>query len=198
MVVEYIRYSVEEDRADAFEQAYRRASDSLDKSEHCERYEVALSRGSGAACRSDRVGFEEGHLLWIPTERGVSELPRRGRPVRSGHRGDASLRGELSTTSSVFDPSTRLERRHGGPHGREEPSGPISAVSPVLEDLALPLLQPREAERDPTLLQIGAELPQSVDRGCVEVGPRLGVEDEPSEVVSGVDQQAHDSGGTRR
>lgn len=63
MVVEYIRYSVEEDRADAFEQAYRRASDSLDKSDHCQRYEVSR-------CREDPVQHvvriewdsEEGHL----------------------------------------------------------------------------------------------------------------------------------------
>ena len=62
MVVEYIRYSVEEDRADAFEQAYRRASDSLDKSEHCERYEVARCREIRRACRRIEWDSEEGHL----------------------------------------------------------------------------------------------------------------------------------------
>ena len=41
MVVEYIRYTIDEARADAFEEGYRRASSSLDDSEHCLRYEVA-------------------------------------------------------------------------------------------------------------------------------------------------------------
>jgi quinol monooxygenase YgiN len=41
MVVEYIRYSVDEGRADAFEDAYRRATEALDASEHCERYEIS-------------------------------------------------------------------------------------------------------------------------------------------------------------
>jgi|SRR5262245_10600480 len=41
MVVEYIRYNVEGSRADAFADAYRRAADALEASEHCERYEVS-------------------------------------------------------------------------------------------------------------------------------------------------------------
>jgi quinol monooxygenase YgiN len=41
MVVEYIRYSVDDPRAEAFEQAYREAGDSLAASEHCQRYEVS-------------------------------------------------------------------------------------------------------------------------------------------------------------
>jgi hemoglobin len=41
MVVEYIRYSIDDPRAEAFEQAYREAGDSLAASEHCERYEVS-------------------------------------------------------------------------------------------------------------------------------------------------------------
>jgi quinol monooxygenase YgiN len=40
MVVEYIRYAIDAGRAEAFEQAYRRAADALEASEHCERYEV--------------------------------------------------------------------------------------------------------------------------------------------------------------
>jgi quinol monooxygenase YgiN len=63
MVVEYIRYSVDTGRAEAFEQAYRRASEALQASEHCERYEVSR-------CSEDptqhvvRIEWdsEEGHL----------------------------------------------------------------------------------------------------------------------------------------
>jgi quinol monooxygenase YgiN len=40
MVVEYIRYNIDAGRAEAFEEAYRRASEALEASEHCERYEV--------------------------------------------------------------------------------------------------------------------------------------------------------------
>jgi quinol monooxygenase YgiN len=63
MVVEYIRYNVDDARADAFEQAYRRAAVVLEASEHCERYEVSR-------CSEDptkhvvRIEWdsEEGHL----------------------------------------------------------------------------------------------------------------------------------------
>ena len=63
MVVEYIRYDIDAGRAEAFEQAYRRASEALDASEHCERYEVTR-------CSEDptqhivRIEWdsEEGHL----------------------------------------------------------------------------------------------------------------------------------------
>lgn len=41
MVVEYIRYSIDDGRAEAFERAYERAGESLRASEHCERFEVA-------------------------------------------------------------------------------------------------------------------------------------------------------------
>jgi quinol monooxygenase YgiN len=41
MIVEYIRYTIEDDRTDAFDDAYRRAADALEASEHCERYEVS-------------------------------------------------------------------------------------------------------------------------------------------------------------
>jgi len=41
MVVEYIRYSIDDARTDAFEQGYQRAAEALDASEHCERYEVS-------------------------------------------------------------------------------------------------------------------------------------------------------------
>jgi quinol monooxygenase YgiN len=61
MLVEYIRYSIDSARAQAFEQGYRRAA--LDASEHCERYEISR-------CSDDptqhvvRIEWdsEEGHL----------------------------------------------------------------------------------------------------------------------------------------
>ena len=63
MVVEYIRYSIDDGRAEAFEQAYRRAAEALQASEYCERYEVSR-------CSEDptqhvvRIEWdsEEGHL----------------------------------------------------------------------------------------------------------------------------------------
>jgi quinol monooxygenase YgiN len=63
MVVEYIRYSIDGARAEAFEQAYARAAGFLDASEHCERYEISR-------CTEDptqhvvRIEWdsEEGHL----------------------------------------------------------------------------------------------------------------------------------------
>lgn len=41
MIVEYIRYTVPPNRAEEFEEAYRRAGKVLDADEHCLRYEVA-------------------------------------------------------------------------------------------------------------------------------------------------------------
>jgi quinol monooxygenase YgiN len=63
MIVEYIRYSIDSDREDAFEQAYSNAAGALEASEHCERYEVSR-------CTEDptqhvvRIEWdsEEGHL----------------------------------------------------------------------------------------------------------------------------------------
>jgi quinol monooxygenase YgiN len=63
MIVEYIRYNIDSGRTEAFEQAYRDAADSLEASEHCERYEVSR-------CTEDptqhvvRIEWdsEEGHL----------------------------------------------------------------------------------------------------------------------------------------
>jgi hemoglobin len=63
MVVEYIRYTVDEARTEAFEEAYRQAAGVLEASEHCERYEVSR-------CTEDptqhvvRIEWdsEEGHL----------------------------------------------------------------------------------------------------------------------------------------
>jgi quinol monooxygenase YgiN len=63
LIVEYIRYRIDEGRADAFEQAYRQAAEALEASEHCEHYEVSR-------CSEDptqhvvRIEWdsEEGHL----------------------------------------------------------------------------------------------------------------------------------------
>jgi quinol monooxygenase YgiN len=41
MVVEYIRYSIDEGQSNAFEEAYFRAADMLRASDHCESYEVS-------------------------------------------------------------------------------------------------------------------------------------------------------------
>jgi quinol monooxygenase YgiN len=41
MIVEYIRYSIDNGRAEAFEDAYRRGAEALRASEHCDRYEVS-------------------------------------------------------------------------------------------------------------------------------------------------------------
>ncbi len=41
MVIEYIRYTVPTDQAEAFEAGYQRARDALEASEHCLSYELA-------------------------------------------------------------------------------------------------------------------------------------------------------------
>jgi quinol monooxygenase YgiN len=41
MVVEYIRYSIDNGRAEEFQDAYGSAAEALRASEHCERYEVS-------------------------------------------------------------------------------------------------------------------------------------------------------------
>jgi quinol monooxygenase YgiN len=41
MIVQYIRYNIDDGRAEAFEQAYRRAAEALDSSQHCQRYEIS-------------------------------------------------------------------------------------------------------------------------------------------------------------
>ena len=64
MIVEYIRYSIDDGRSKAFEEAYQRASVALQASEHCDRYEV--SRCSEDPTRHVvRIEWdsEEGHLF---------------------------------------------------------------------------------------------------------------------------------------
>jgi len=41
MIVEYIRYNIDDGRAEAFEQAYQSAAEALDSSRHCQRYEIS-------------------------------------------------------------------------------------------------------------------------------------------------------------
>jgi quinol monooxygenase YgiN len=63
VVVEYIRYTIDDARAETFDEAYRRAADALEASEHCKHYEVSR-------CSEDptqhvvRIEWdsEEGHL----------------------------------------------------------------------------------------------------------------------------------------
>jgi quinol monooxygenase YgiN len=63
VIVEYIRYSIDDGRAEDFEEAYRRAGEALQASDHCERYEVSR-------CSEDPTQYvvriewdsEEGHL----------------------------------------------------------------------------------------------------------------------------------------
>jgi quinol monooxygenase YgiN len=63
MVVEYIRYTVDDVRAEAFEQAYRQAAGALEASEHCERYEVSrCSEDSTQHVVRIEWDSEEGHL----------------------------------------------------------------------------------------------------------------------------------------
>ena len=63
MVVEYIRYTLDEGRAEAFEQAYRQAADALEASDHCERYEVSrCSEDPSTHVVRIEWDSEEGHM----------------------------------------------------------------------------------------------------------------------------------------
>jgi len=63
MIVEYIRYRIDDERARAFEEAYRRAGDALRASEHCQRYEVArCSEDSTSHVVRIEWDSEEGHM----------------------------------------------------------------------------------------------------------------------------------------
>jgi quinol monooxygenase YgiN len=63
MIVEYIRYRIPEDQGGAFEDAYRRASASLEASPHCEGYEVAR-RSDDPTAYTVRIEWDsvEGHM----------------------------------------------------------------------------------------------------------------------------------------
>jgi quinol monooxygenase YgiN len=63
MVVEYIRYTIDEGRAAAFEEGYRQAAASLDASDHCLSYEVSRC-GEDPTQHVVRIEWdsEEGHM----------------------------------------------------------------------------------------------------------------------------------------
>jgi quinol monooxygenase YgiN len=63
MVVEYIRYTVDDARTEAFDQAYRKAAVVLEASEHCERYEISRC-SEDASKHVVRIEWDskEGHL----------------------------------------------------------------------------------------------------------------------------------------
>jgi quinol monooxygenase YgiN len=63
MVVEYIRYTLDDGRADAFEEAYRQAAAALEASDHCERYEVSrCSEDPSMYVVRIEWDSEEGHM----------------------------------------------------------------------------------------------------------------------------------------
>src|SRR6266571_948568 len=63
MVVEYIRYKIDDARTEAFEQAYQRAAEALESSEHCERYEVSrCSEDQSQHIVRIEWDSEQGHL----------------------------------------------------------------------------------------------------------------------------------------
>ncbi len=94
MVVEYIRYKIQDSQRKAFEGAYKHAEGPLKRSKHCLGYEIAR-------CVEDQNNYTvriewdsvEGH------EKGFRASPEFGpfleavRPFVSKHRGDAALRG---------------------------------------------------------------------------------------------------------
>lgn len=63
MVVEYIRYAIDAERAQAFTDAYREAAKALEASDHCQRYEVARCTEDPTA-HVVRIEWdsEEGHM----------------------------------------------------------------------------------------------------------------------------------------
>ena len=75
MVLEYIRYSIPEQRRVDFERAYGEASAVLDSSEHCLRYEVLPRRRGARQLRGqDRVGLHRGPRAGLQEEPGVLDL----------------------------------------------------------------------------------------------------------------------------
>jgi quinol monooxygenase YgiN len=105
-MVEYIRYSIDDARAEAFEQAYSRAADSLDDSEHCERYEVSRCTEDPTQ-HVDRIewGSEEGHLSGFRQSPEFRRFFEAVGAVRARHRRDASLPGD------ALEQSLTIERR---------------------------------------------------------------------------------------
>ncbi|HEY3051286.1 MAG TPA: antibiotic biosynthesis monooxygenase family protein [Gaiellaceae bacterium] len=63
MIVEYIRYTIDPGRAQEFEEAYRRAAQALEASDHCLAYEVTRC-SEDASQQIVRIEWDsaEGHL----------------------------------------------------------------------------------------------------------------------------------------
>lgn len=75
MLVEYIRYRVPTDRADALEDAYRRGGAALDSSPHCLRYELARCTDEpGAVVVRTEWDSAEGHLSGFRRSREFHEF----------------------------------------------------------------------------------------------------------------------------
>jgi quinol monooxygenase YgiN len=82
MIVEYIRYTIDEERTEAFEQAYRDASETLEASEHCELYDVSR-------CTEDptqhvvRIEWTLRRGIWPASARALSSVASSRRLARS-------------------------------------------------------------------------------------------------------------------
>jgi hypothetical protein len=88
--------NIDAGRAEAFDQAYRRAAEALDASEHCERYQVSrCHRGSNPARPSHRNRTPRTDTFRGSVGARSSAASLRRRPVSvHQHRGDASLPGD--------------------------------------------------------------------------------------------------------
>src|SRR5262245_9028906 len=98
MIVEYIRYQIPDDEADAFEDAYGSAAASLKASPHCERYEVA-------PCTEDLDAYTV-RIEWDSADGHLHGF-RRGAALRRPDRGDAPLRGQGRRPDGVMRSAER-------------------------------------------------------------------------------------------
>jgi hypothetical protein len=119
MIVEYIRYSVDDARAPAFHNAYRRAAERGLRPLRALR-SLAVLQGSDPAHRSHRVDSVEGDMSGFRQSPRVRQLLRGGPAVRPRHQGDASLRGD------------DLER------------GPVTIMSPAQRPKELPSMSSQQ------------------------------------------------------
>jgi quinol monooxygenase YgiN len=81
MIVEYLRYSIDEERRPAFEAAYERAEQPLVASPHCLRYELAQCVDEPGAY-TVRIEWDsaEGHLQGFRRSAGFREFFEAVRP----------------------------------------------------------------------------------------------------------------------
>src|SRR6478609_10965547 len=102
----------------------------------------------------------------------------------------ANPRAAAAERSPLCGSVGRLERRDCSAYGREEPIVPDpGGQTRGIEDLALPSLQARDAEHDVALLELVTQSEQHVDRGGVQEGPRLRVQQQAPEIVGAVDER---------